>query len=332
MTSKIVRIFTNYEVTNESQLLGRDPNKLRAQGIRVIFNRSGKADLVLVLNTVTRPRWVIVPKGNLIKVLQEPIIRNPLTHMFTYHHSSIFDQVLTHSPDKKDPRQIKSIPYMGSYIDPTEVKSQRFDQKNQMISVISSTLRLLPGHRTRADFIENLLADFPELESHTFGRGRKQELVSKYDGLRDYRFSIAIENDHVPSLITEKFIDCIISGCVPLYYGAPNIGDFFPKNSYIALPINDHTECIRIINELSKADYEKRIPALIEAQSLVEDSYSMSSLITNFLQLDRNSSTSKWKLAYLLRADGIISIVQKVVHSIIPSGFAVKIAKKIHAK
>jgi hypothetical protein len=324
MTSKIVRIFTNYEVVNESQLLGRHPNELRSQGIEVIFNRSGKADLVLVLNTVTKPRWVSVPKGNLIKLLQEPVIHRPLTHLFTYYHSHIFDQVLTHSPNPKDQRQFRSHPYLGSMVDPTQIYFQPFDHKKYMISIISSTLAILPGHQIRNYFIQNLLTRFPELKSHTFGRGRNQELVSKIHGLEKYRYSIAIENSCIPSYITEKFFDCIIAGCIPLYFGAPDIADYFPKGSYILFPINNIEECDEIIRGLSEADFESRIPALREARALIRDNYSLASLLLKYVHANNQHLTSKRRFVFLQRFDGLILMLQNLIGSIIHKCFSLR--------
>lgn len=311
MSEIIVRIFTNYEVTSEAEMLGRDPFDLESLGIKVIFNRSGRADLALVLNTVTKPRWLLVQRGNLIKVLQEPVVNRPLTHLFTYYHSRIFDRVLTHSPNPKDSRQVKSIPYLGSFIDPTKIEHQPFDRKEQMVSIISSTLTFLPGHQVRSLFIQDLLTRFPELDLHTFGRGRKQELKSKIDGLEKYRFSIAIENSVSPSYITEKFLDCIIAGSIPLYHGAPDIEDYFPKESYISFPINNTEKCDQIIRELSDVDFKNRIPALIEARLLIRNKYSLSALILQTLESNKVKPSSRKRLVLLPRLDGFICMVQK---------------------
>ena len=318
MSPLTVRIFSNFTVTNTSELLGRSETEFRNQGIRLIFNRSGKSDLVIVLNTVTTPRWVSVPQGNLLKVLQEPLVHNPMTHLFTYWHSKIFDQILTHTPVLQDSRQIRSLPCTGSFVDPTALQEQPFELKKYPLSIVASTLAGLPGHKTRLEFVKRLLARYPDLDTHTFGKGRKQELVQKIDGLHDYRFSIAIENSCIPSYMTEKFYDCIIAGCVPLYYGAPNVAEYFPVDSYILLPINNFEECCRIIGELSESDYERRIPALIEARSLIREKYSLGSVILSQVALIQSSPPSKRRLVFLLRIDGFICLLQKLGITTIP--------------
>ena len=312
MKFKKVRIFTNFPLVNTTMFLGRHIDEFTAQNIEIVFNKSGKADLVLVINAATSPRWAVVPNGRVIKVLQEPIISRSFRYLFTYHHSRIYDQVLTHSPVLDDPRQIKSVPLMGSFVDPTEVELDQIYKKQNNLSIIASTRASLPGHKLRLQFINKLLDHFPELDSHTFGRGRTRELSRKVDGLLDYRYSIAIENSRSASYVTEKFYDCILAGSVPLYYGAPNIADYFPVDSYIELPIEHVKDCFDIISGLTEDEYNRRIPSLIEARALIRDHYSIGALITNRVDEFRNSPNPKRKFVFLLRLDGLICLVQKI--------------------
>ena len=48
-----------------------------------------------------------------------------------------------------------------------------------------------------------------------------------------YKFAICFENCVFPGYVTEKIFDCFLAGCIPLYYGAPDIEDFVPKGSFI---------------------------------------------------------------------------------------------------
>ena len=306
-----VRVFTSFILGTTSELLGCSEEALRTLGIDLEFNTSGKADLVVILNTTSSPRWALVPKGNVIKVLQEPLVRSPLTHLYTYHHSRIYDQIFTHSPLEADKRQVLSLPCNGSFVDPT-LNKPPFEQKQHLLSIIASTLTIFPGHKLRSQFVQELLTQLPELEYHTYGRGRKQQLLRKEDGLNKYRYSVAIENSCIDSYITEKFYDCIITGCVPLYFGAPNVADYFPEKSFIALPINDIQKCIQIIQTLSITDYESRIPAIIEARSLIRDQYSLAAIILRHVAKIRKAQPSRQRFILLMRIDGFLIWVQKL--------------------
>lgn len=48
--------------------------------------------------------------------------------------------------------------------------------------------------------------------------------------LRGYRFNIACENSASPGYITEKLVDPILAGSIPIYWGAPDVSrDFDPR-------------------------------------------------------------------------------------------------------
>lgn len=47
--------------------------------------------------------------------------------------------------------------------------------------------------------------------------------------IRNYRFCIAIENTSSPGYTTEKLVEPLLAGCIPLYWGDPEVGrDFNP--------------------------------------------------------------------------------------------------------
>lgn len=57
---------------------------------------------------------------------------------------------------------------------------------------------------------------------------------SKLETLRTYQFNICYENAHsIPGYITEKIFDAFFAGCIPIYWGPPDIDLFVPKNCYI---------------------------------------------------------------------------------------------------
>ena len=64
----------------------------------------------------------------------------------------------------------------------------------------------------------------------------KGYLNNKIDGLKDYEYSICLENCNEDSYITEKFTDCILCDTKPIYYGAKDINTYYP-NSCIYLDI-----------------------------------------------------------------------------------------------
>jgi hypothetical protein len=61
----------------------------------------------------------------------------------------------------------------------------------------------------------------------------KGAVKDKIETLSHYRFSICFENAVYKGYITEKIFDCFYAGCVPIYYGAPDIEKYIPEECYI---------------------------------------------------------------------------------------------------
>lgn len=77
---------------------------------------------------------------------------------------------------------------------------------------------------------------------------------------RNSMFHIAVENSQHQNYFTDKIIDCFATKTIPIYWGAPNIGDFYDKDGIITF--KDENELIEIINNLTPKDYNKRIKAI----------------------------------------------------------------------
>jgi len=56
---------------------------------------------------------------------------------------------------------------------------------------------------------------------------------SKYEVLSRYRFSLCFENMTMRGYVTEKIFDCLYAGAIPLYLGAPDIGELIPAEAYV---------------------------------------------------------------------------------------------------
>lgn len=56
---------------------------------------------------------------------------------------------------------------------------------------------------------------------------------SKTTILRRFRFALAYENASCDGYVTEKIIDAMHAGCIPVYRGAPDILKFVPQESFV---------------------------------------------------------------------------------------------------
>lgn len=63
-------------------------------------------------------------------------------------------------------------------------------------------------------------------------QGRCQDKLAT---MRRYSFSLCIETHSMRNFVTEKILDCLRSGSVPIYYGATNVTSIVPKECFIDL-------------------------------------------------------------------------------------------------
>lgn len=82
---------------------------------------------------------------------------------------------------------------------------------------------------------------------------------NKWDVLPHYRFSLCYENIHdEPGYVTEKIFDCIRAGCVPIYWGAPNITDYVDADAFIdRRRFNSDSELEAYLLSITEKEYER---------------------------------------------------------------------------
>jgi hypothetical protein len=99
-------------------------------------------------------------------------------------------------------------------------------------------------YTARRDTIRYCEETLPEGEFGLFGTGWDQDPAhhrffrgsppNKWDVYPNFRFGLCYENMRgAPGYVTEKIIDCIRSGTVPVYLGAPNVGDYVHSDAFI---------------------------------------------------------------------------------------------------
>ena len=92
-----------------------------------------------------------------------------------------------------------------------------------------------------------------------YGRGYRA-VDYKLEALGPFKFSVVIENEKSQHWFTEKLCDCFATGTVPIYWGAPTIGQFFDERGIIQF--NTVQELGNILNNLTPEDYDSRIDAI----------------------------------------------------------------------
>jgi hypothetical protein len=90
---------------------------------------------------------------------------------------------------------------------------------------------------------------------------------NKFPLFETFQFSLVIESCSEKNYFTEKLIDCLITKTIPIYYGCPNISDFFDTQGWIILVSISTIERIKELESklsLLNSDYYTRYLNTVE--------------------------------------------------------------------
>lgn len=132
--------------------------------------------------------------------------------------------------------------------------------KTKLCSIISSNKAFCKGHIFRIECVNEVLRETENVDMYGVGFN---EIPGKISGLKDYMFSVAMENDQHNNYFTEKILDCFLTGTIPIYHGCPNISKFFNTDGFFTFETKE--ELVHIIRyEITPDEYEKRKPIIKE--------------------------------------------------------------------
>ncbi|MCQ2227141.1 MAG: glycosyltransferase family 10 [Bacteroidales bacterium] len=238
-------------------------------------------------------------KGGLIFISGEPEDSNPYCH----HFLNQFDHIISSHSHYKSPKNHLSQQalnwHFGFSHETKKVKypylslrNLEVPQKVSDISMICSSKTMMPGHVVRYDFYKCLSERFAG-KIDFFGAGIKF-IDDKADAILPYRFHICIENSSVEHYWTEKIADAILGYSVPIYFGCPNISEYFPSEAVIVIDIHDKERtCSQIerILQNPQAVYIERFPYILTARNYILDRYNIFPMLENFFtSIERTSN------------------------------------------
>lgn len=209
-------------------------------------------------------------KANIALLIESPEI-NPESYDYISRNNKNFDIVLTHKKEFLDRGENFILNLYGTswMADPFI----RIWKKNKLCSLITSPKVITTGHRLRHEVINSILQNKKQVDlyggqytplkfsnTNAFDSNHTPRHVSngKIYGLKDYMFSIVIENTKQDYYFTEKLIDALLTGTVPIYYGCPSIGDFFNTEGMII--VDNVNDFMNEIDTLSSDKYESMLP------------------------------------------------------------------------
>lgn len=157
-----------------------------------------------------------------------------------------FDYILTHNRYFSDNfENCLWYPKGGSWV---ALEDWGMHEKTKNISIILSPKATMPGHKLAHKIVETF-GDKVDV----FGLNG---YVNKPEGLADYRFSIVIEAERCPGFFSEKLIDCLSVGTIPIYWGDPKIGQWFDDKGIIDVIDFDGIKTVMGMFEFDDTDYQ----------------------------------------------------------------------------
>lgn len=175
-----------------------------------------------------------------------------------------------------------------------ELAAAEYPAKTRPLSSVTSAANQTPGHATRLRFLRDFAHRHPGVLD-VYGYGWKDELgeaykgeignrfakitdfpaLCKLGGLGDYRYALAFENCRAKNYFSEKAVDCWLAWAKPIYWGCPNLADYFPPESFHAIDPEGPGCVDRVAELVAQPISEREIAAMREARRLVLERYNI---------------------------------------------------------
>ena len=208
--------------------------------------------------------------GRKVALLLEPPNVYPESYRFARNFAHIFDTVLTF-----DARLVAHNPSLFTYYPhggmcAGKVPGEGLVTKTRHVSIIASKKKITNGHRLRHAVVSAFGKGFAPLEwsgisVDVYGRGYDREIRDRADAFRSYKYAIIIENSRIDGYHTEKLIECLSFGTVPIYWGGSSAIRLF--NSDGIIPVSSFEDIAILLGEsgpLGDDDFASRRLAIKE--------------------------------------------------------------------
>lgn len=165
-------------------------------------------------------------------------------------------KIITYEPEKYNSERIIHAPYIGQHRlfetpyhgEPitipgtTKLLYESKFEKTKKLSIIIGYHSDAYNHysnealyKMRDILVRKLFES--DIEFDMYGKGwnindnrYKGYIPNKIDGLKDYEYSICLENSSASGEITEKFMDAVFCNTIPIYNGNRDVEHFYPRS------------------------------------------------------------------------------------------------------
>lgn len=269
-----------------------------------------EADVLVVFDAISEDKFKLPRSIPTIFVASEPANVKRYNSKFLAQ----FDAVITTDRETPHPTRIFVQPglpwFVGSMTEGGELldapmgfnEFKRFNpEKKKLLSVVTSNKTITSEHQARLDFVMKLKEEFGD-EIDVFGRGIN-DFDDKQDVLSEYKYHIALENCSIEDYWTEKLADPFLTLTFPIYFGCPNVHDYFEEGSLKIININNFDESVATIREIINSNiYEASFQNIISARDKLMTEHNIFSLLAR-VSLDIYSGPISAKSTVEIRSE-----------------------------
>ena len=190
-------------------------------------------DLSDIIKAKRKFLWVIEPPS--INIRNYQVAHNLRTRVeLIFSHTKAFLSETSNSV---------YCPWGSYFIQPND---HQVYPKNCGLTIIASNKTFAYGHRMRHEVISKYKDYFSCIRNGGSNHAAYQNGGAEYklNFLRNYRFSVEIENAPIAGYFTEKLLDCFRTGTIPIYCGDPNIESIFNNDASRATCTKDLHEVL----------------------------------------------------------------------------------------
>lgn len=187
-----------------------------------------------------------------------------------------FGHLLTNRPREAEnhPNYHRGLGYFPWYNGRSYEENRSFEipPKTKVISAICSSKAMKwTNHFKRIQLLQRLKRELRDFV--WYGHG-VEEFDRKCDAMDEYKYHVTLENHIGSRYWTEKIMDAYLCECLPIYSGAPDLFEDFPRESYIPISLDDMDAAVATIkNAIENDEWSKRIGAIREAKKLMFEKY-----------------------------------------------------------
>lgn len=179
-----------------------------------------------------------------------------------------YDLIFTHNYElyKKNPKKIILVPGSTTILDYNQWDIYK---KSNLISWVTGQMKehenLLKGYVERHNLLSLLKKKNYQIKNKKidlFGLSVNKPFIDKIVTLKKYMFCIVIENCKYDYYFTEKLLDCLLTGTIPIYWGCPSIGNIFNSEGILSFETLD--DLIKIIDNINEDFYYSKMNIIKE--------------------------------------------------------------------